>query len=248
MTASRGIQAAKAARTAKTCNRCSKEKPLASFRPRKMVCRDCANGPLRQERELAKGEERECGYCESVFLSPRNYRGLKIYCGKSCADAALVRSPEGDCLYCGAAILKKVTHDYVRNFCSMDCRLKHRVGPNNPTWRGGVRPSGEVRVYVGKRADFVATSWALHRSVASKYIGRPLHRAEFVLHIDQDRGNNDPANLFICASQSECRSRILGVTLGWPTHSNLPVYRARNQMHSTAAAVAFAMMAAGGVA
>lgn len=42
-----------------------------------------------------------------------------------------------------------------------------------------------------------------HRVVAEKMLGRPLRKGEVVHHIDGDKRNNDPSNLWVFASQRE---------------------------------------------
>lgn len=38
-----------------------------------------------------------------------------------------------------------------------------------------------------------------HRAIASRKMGRPLHKGEDVAHSDDDKSNNDPSNLTVMA-------------------------------------------------
>jgi hypothetical protein len=81
-------------------------------------------------------------------------------------------------------------------------------------------------VHVGRRKGYTSTLWAAHRVIASAAIGRTLKRSEVVMHIDNDKKNNKPENLYVCESISEFRRRFLGVSMPWPNSSNLEQLKA----------------------
>lgn len=59
-----------------------------------------------------------------------------------------------------------------------------------------------------------------HRLVVSGYLGRVLRDEEHVIHVNGNRNDNDPSNLYLCDSISECQL-ILNSSLPWPGESNL---------------------------
>jgi len=62
-----------------------------------------------------------------------------------------------------------------------------------------------------------------HRIIAGSIVGRLLVPEEKILHINNIKDDNDPENLFICESNSECMSMIQG-SLPWPEKSNVYTY------------------------
>jgi hypothetical protein len=96
-----------------------------------------------------------------------------------------------------------VTHEFVcqsckktiqadrprRKFCSKQCRGKSMVGEKSILWKGGIRPDGYQRDFTSGRVQ--------HREVMEKMIKRPLNEFEIVHHIDCNRSNNDPGNLYL---------------------------------------------------
>lgn len=202
----------------KKCNSCGNEKPQSAFRERRLVCKSCTS-TQKSTRLLEIGEPAICGHCGCTFQSKKDHRGLRMYCNRQCANAAMVVREDRPCLNCGKIVRRAKDSD--RAYCSIDCRSAHSVGQNNPLWRGGIRPDRPPAVYVGKRPGYTNVQCGLHRVVASRVLGRQLTRHEHVIHIDGNKNNNAPGNLFVCESKSEWRRRILGVTLPYPKESNL---------------------------
>lgn len=77
----------------------------------------------------------------------------------------------------------------------------YRVGPENPTWRGGARVMGDYRVvWLPKGDPMQVMAWSKgyipeHRLVMARKLGRPLERHETVHHINGDTLDNRPENL-----------------------------------------------------
>lgn len=100
---------------------------------------------------------------------------------------------ENTCKECGKKFkIKKSLH---RLFCSKECNKKGRTGSKSANWKGGrsIDGHGYFRISVGANKRKRE-----HRIVAEKMLGRKIKRSEHVHHIDGDKTNNLPKNLFIC--------------------------------------------------
>ena len=72
---------------------------------------------------------------------------------------------------------------------------KDIIGSRNPNYKGGRSITYEGYAYIrvnGKRK-------LEHRHVMEQILGRALRRNEIVHHIDGDKLNNNPVNLFVCS-------------------------------------------------
>ena len=78
-------------------------------------------------------------------------------------------------------------------------------GSGHPGWKGGRGiKSGYWTVYNEDHPRKLNNGRVFeHILVAEKKLGRSISRKEPIHHIDFDRLNNDPDNLFICKSNSE---------------------------------------------
>jgi hypothetical protein len=113
------------------------------------------------------------------------------------------------------------------SFCSAKCRADYFVGPNAPPWnpeRNVVQPSG-VLINFGRRIAGPSSYRLEHRVIAEALLGRALIPGdEPILHLDQNKENNDPDNLYLCDSIADMR-RILSGAKPYPKKSNLPLFR-----------------------
>lgn len=93
-----------------------------------------------------KARERRCAECERPFTRPPSTfrRQATIYCSRSCWKVSAARRPallDINCEWCGKgfkrtrAAIARETH----SFCSKRCAGAFNSGPNNRTWRGGIR-------------------------------------------------------------------------------------------------------------
>ena len=88
-----------------------------------------------------------------------------------------------------------------------------RKGPNHPNWRGGVSVArdGYRLIYSPERTKAHPYTYE-HVLVAEKMIGRRLQKGEHVHHINGDKLDNRPENLFVgTASQHRLLHRGLEV-------------------------------------
>lgn len=78
------------------------------------------------------------------------------------------------------------------------------AGDKNPAWAGGrrQRSDGYIEVWTptGVRLE--------HQVVIEQQIGRPLAKGEVVHHIDENKSNNDPANLKLTTQSEHIREHL----------------------------------------
>lgn len=201
----------------RVCCACERALPLADFyrnasgpRGRMTRCKEC----FKAAKQLGAAV-RICGFCETAFQNS-NQR----FCSKRCADASMESEPT-TCVVCGVAF-KRRHADQVR--CSSKCA----TGEGHPQWKGGVHAPGRqgfVNVSLREKPGYADAVTPRARLVAARAIGRSLAKnGEHVIHLNWDRGDDRPENLFICRDQREMLKRVCG-KLPWPTKSNLDIYR-----------------------
>jgi len=124
-----------------------------------------------------------------------------------CEDCGIIRTVRRN-----TAILAKAEHPC--RACSNKRNGVLKLG--RPSWNAGKRfePKklgseyinrfGYVMVYMGRygRKDKYLLK---HRMVAEQMLGRPLNEGELVHHIDGNKTNNEPENLFVCRDMSHHR-------------------------------------------
>ena len=77
-------------------------------------------------------------------------------------------------------------------------------GSNHPMWKGGryIGSDGYVMVYIGGEKQKIG--WSSYRKehmlVAEEMLGRPLEKEEVVHHVDGQKTNNKPENLWVTTS------------------------------------------------
>lgn len=188
-------------------------------KPRKFCSRACfcANAP--------KPTEKNCRHCGSSFLASRSSTAnsedrLRVFCSAQCARDFLRKQPK-DCERCGTAFLP-LNDD--QRFCCQECRNASYVGEVTHNYKGGkyTDSQGVPRV-LASRPGYVGKYMGEHQLAASKYIGRLVRRGEVVLHINRQKNDNRPENLFLCESMS-MYARVRNGSLPWPKTSNLDQY------------------------
>lgn len=104
-----------------------------------------------------------------------------------------------------------------------------RYGAANPFWKGGrvLASNGYILVRVGTEhhlADVRGYAYE-HRIVAEKKIGRRLRKGEQIHHINENKSDNDPANIEVMRSMAEhkVRHRIVGMNRRLPGQQNSAV-------------------------
>ncbi len=106
-------------------------------------------------------------------------------------------------------------HEHPCRACSNRRNGQSKLG--RPSWNAGkqfepkklgseyINRFGYVMVYVGRENGRKDKYLLKHRMVAEQMLGRPLTERELVYHIDGNKTNNLPENLFVCRDMSHHR-------------------------------------------
>lgn len=136
-----------------------------------------------------------CRKCKDVFYRPDNNR-IEGFCTLRCGQYSFI---EYNCKQCNKVTLRRPCDKMSLVFCSRRCTNIYRVGPNNPTWKGGWIHNGYKRIMSNGKCVYE------HRNVLEKNIGRKLLRSEDVHHIDKNRTNNSINNLQVIDHKEHAR-------------------------------------------
>lgn len=145
-----------------------------------------------------KLHHKTCVWCGQGFGT---YRITRKLCSHNCKLAhngfARKRGEERMCESCGGMFWAQPSQDRrgsVRKYCTRDCWHKNK--------KLGL-PVGEYLSYDGyivvNRTDDGRKQIKKHRLIAEQYIGRRLSPYEVVHHINEDKLDNHPDNLFVCS-------------------------------------------------
>lgn len=158
---------------------------------------------------------KECAAC-GVNFEARNSRQktCSITCGRHMMHARLrkERGTPRTCAHCGTEWIAMPKDK--SKFCSWEC---HAADKNHgPT-------------HVVECEECGASKYDTeHRIVAARAIGRPVETHEIVIHLDRDKLNNAPENLYIFGSRSDWVRVQLGPASSWPAKSNLDIWERSN--------------------
>lgn len=175
----------------------------------------------------------ECANCGNAFvaLDSLSREGQGIYCSRSCHYEARTSRLHKSCESCGKEFEVEQCHSEAR-FCSHECSSDFLTAERSPSWKGGefiVMRNGCVKDVMLYRAipGRERKHHPKHRLVAGDVIGRLIEPEEIVIHLDRNKENNAPANLYIFSSRSEWVRVQVGAD-PWPERSNLNVYAMDN--------------------
>jgi len=94
--------------------------------------------------------------------------------------------------------------------------LKGKSKENHPGWKGQKRNNGYKYVYFPEHPNAGLAGYVSeHRMIASKIIGRKLTKKDIVHHIDGNRLNNNPSNLFITDNKGHSYAHASLMTIGY---------------------------------
>ncbi len=182
--------------------------------------------------QCVRPKEKPCASCGNTFVADGAHHasedGFRKYCSQACAHEGLKRGEEYACLNCGVSFhLSPVTlrQRGKPGCCSRKCQTAFYTGARSAAFVVGFYTHTQTgdRHLLLSRPGYVGKYVGENRVVASREIGRPVRRGEYVIRINRDPEDNRPKNLFICESNSEFSKRRSG-SLPWPTKSNLKDY------------------------
>lgn len=186
----------------KPCQHCGAEiRGMPSELARRKFCsKDCV-GASRKGKRKKEWVELPCRQCGKVFEVTQAWvrNGRRKYCSRTCLGKATVA---------GARLGKYHS-----------VKTREQIGKSNkgklekaqsPKWKEGryFNTQGYVHVMIETLPDPMRTlveamasgksRYVLeHRAVMAVKLGRPLTKKEIVHHKDGNKGNNNPANLFV---------------------------------------------------
>ncbi|HUV85355.1 MAG TPA: HNH endonuclease, partial [Methanosarcinales archaeon] len=77
-------------------------------------------------------------------------------------------------------------------------------GSEHPMWKGGrLEKYGYIKIWMPEhpRANNIGYV-SEHMLIMEKELGRKIRKTEHIHHVDFDRGNNNPKNLWVCSDSN----------------------------------------------
>lgn len=86
-----------------------------------------------------------CQYCGKAFKTYPAWvrKGCGKHCSRECNNIARMKRESGTCLICGKPFERKVSQ--LGKYCSNACVGEANRGAGNPSWKGGVSYSNNIR-------------------------------------------------------------------------------------------------------
>ena len=121
-----------------------------------------------------------------------------------------------NCNNCGKSCVKRIWEPSIKTYCSRQC---HGIAQRkNEYWKKQKAIGTKVKytrenpgicyygylywteIFRDENDKLIRRKCFMHRMVAEEKIGRPLTRDDHVHHIDMNKKNNHPDNLWVCSS------------------------------------------------
>lgn len=139
----------------------------------------------------------KCKVCGKIFIIPLSAkeRGRGKYCSKKCCYTI---NGEKHPLY-----NKVFTAEHCRKI-SIN-KIGNNSGAKHPRWKNGRIEGGRyIFILVPKHHSTPKTGYVLeHRIIAEKFIGRNITQQEEVHHINGNKHDNTPSNLYLFKTKSD---------------------------------------------
>jgi hypothetical protein len=196
-------------------------------RPHQKACSDlCRTTTRRTERHP---QIRSCGQCRGLFRAQWDYETLRFYefCSPECYAESMQLGKVRQCIICGNEVYRNPSHNPGGNaYCSVECRNLKRDSLCGEMWLDG-QPlhSDGYLMQATARIDVRGTRRtrlkyeAQYRLFVEDYIGRLLDEGEKVWHMNGNRTDDRPENLYVFKDNSSMMRAINGGNT--PTVSNL---------------------------
>lgn len=160
-----------------------------------------------------------CAHCGKHYSVHPCYAKISKHCSLACLN----KSKKGVCLskeriekmrgrtpwnkgkinkitiICKACNKEFNTWNKKQIYCSLECRIKDKIGKNHHQWKGGkhITKRGYVAMCVKDHPNKHNSYYPEHRLVMEKHLGRYLKRTEVVHHINGNKLDNRIENLML---------------------------------------------------
>ena len=167
-----------------------------------------------------------CPICRKEFQAKpaRQRRSKKVFCSPQCYYQSMVNTkrPIGICKKISLnhsrhnlgkkhspELIKRMGKARKGKYCGNKHHMRNfpRFGKKAFNWKGGkiIRKNGEILIYCPNHQSLPKNKRHMveSRIIVEKIIRRYLAKNEVIHHIDFNKSNNSPANLYLFPSQSE---------------------------------------------
>lgn len=204
----------------KSCRKCGK----TYIRPKGLSDKQWKSRRFCSRRCAALGEVSHELVCE-MYKSGLSSRDVAKAVGISFVHAARIVKKAGLTRDASTRVKMGLSKPEVREKMSIAARrpcpesvkekLRLKVGPKSPFWKGGLTMSaGGYLVFTKSKGNGENAGRALHSVIAEESAGRKVMPNEHVHHIDENKLNNHPDNLQIMTASEHARLHAIKNKLG----------------------------------